>query len=620
MSAYTAYTTEWKLEQVVPYLLKYYFGNHPTTNTELSQAFWTLMGKDLRIGERTLWNQVPYQIHLLKESRIVEEVLVKKEPIVSVYACILSPKGEEQIQAFVSKYSKTVIDAEIATYLKPHLPPTKTTAAAHISHNETEELSSLSLQQLLDNIDRKLTASPPQKILVAPKQQAGHHRNVTNEQENPCSPNVGVSDISPARLSAEQQLRKLFGIDAFYDEQWETIENILAGKRVLLIQKTGFGKSLCYQYPATQLSGVTIVFSPLIALMRDQVGYLKSIGIAAECLHSEQEQEVNAAILEQARRGQIKLLYIAPERQENPEWLDAAKRMPISMVVIDEAHCISVWGHDFRPAYRRIVKLVTILPQHFPVLAATATATETVAQDVARQIGGNVTVIRGNLLRPNFRLQVVHVHDEDAKMVWLAQFLQQQKGTGLVYTGTRVNTDLYASWLRFAGVDAINYNAGLDGEARQEIEQGLIGNRWKCIVATNALGMGIDKPDIRFLVHTQIPQSPIHYYQEIGRGGRDGKPTDIALLYDPKDRDLPEHFIRNSRPSLDKYRRVMEALKQEPLKETDLLRRTNLTQTQVRVIRTDLMDQGIIRQVMYGRTKVYEYQFGAPALNPAAHR
>lgn len=417
------------------------------------------------------------------------------------------------------------------------------------------------------------------------------------------------------RTQAEQKLKQIFKLDHFYDDQWATIERIFKGERILLIEKTGFGKSLCYQFPATQFSGLTIIFSPLIALMRDQVKYLQGIGIAAGCVNSEQEPEENTRLLVQAQQGKIKILYIAPERQENLEWLEAVRAMNLSMVVIDEAHCISVWGHDFRPAFRRIINLVKLLPAKFPVLATTATATPRVAQDVKIQMGENVHLIRGNLLRANFSLRVVRIRSEETKMAWLGEYLQQVEGNGLIYTGTRVNTDLFSAWLNFVGFDAANYNAGFDAESRKEIENGLLANRWKCIVSTNALGMGIDKPDIRFIVHTQLVQSPIHYYQEIGRAGRDGKPTEITLLYNPADVDLPLYFIKNSKPSLDKYFRVIDALKQEPLGEHDLMRRTNLTQTQVRVIRADLIDQGIIKEVMYGRSKKYEYYFGAPELD-----
>lgn len=419
------------------------------------------------------------------------------------------------------------------------------------------------------------------------------------------------------RNEAEVKLKQKFKINKFYDDQWESIKRILNGERILLIEKTGFGKSLCYQFPATQFPGLTIIFSPLIALMRDQVKYLKSIGISAECINSEQEPEVNTDFLNKAKNGQIKILYIAPERQENREWLDAVRNMEISMIVVDEAHCISVWGHDFRPAFRRIVNLVNLLPQNFPVLSTTATATQRVARDIQNQIGNDVSLIRGNLLRENFQLDVVKVESEESKMAWLAEFLQGQDGNGLIYTGTRVNTDLFSAWLQFNEISAANYNAGLDPDSRKEIENGLIANKWKCIVSTNALGMGIDKPDIRFIVHTQMPQSPIHYYQEIGRAGRDGLPTKIVLLYNPEDRELPEHFIKNSRPSVKKYQKVIDALKVEPLGEWNLMRKTNLKQTQVRVIKADLIDQGIIKEVMYVRSKKYEYQFGASDLDTA---
>lgn len=291
--------------------------------------------------------------------------------------------------------------------------------------------------------------------------------------------------------------------------------------------------------------------------------------------------------------------------------------MKLAMVVIDEAHCISVWGHDFRPAFQRIINLVNLLPEYFPVLATTATATERVAADISRQMGNNVTLIRGNLLRSNFALHVVPVNNEEEKMVWLVNFLHKTAGNGLIYTGTRVATEIYSAWLQYNGIQAINYNAGLEAESRKEIETGLYANQWKCVVSTNALGMGIDKPDIRFIVHTQIPQSPIHYYQETGRAGRDGKPAQLFLLYNPADQELPLHFIKISRPTIKKYQAVINALKEEPLGEWDMMRRTNLTQTQVRVIRADLIDQGIIKEVVYEKSKKYEYQFNAPQLDTA---
>lgn len=428
------------------------------------------------------------------------------------------------------------------------------------------------------------------------------------------------------REDAEIKLKRVFGLDHFYDEQWEAIRRILDGERILMIQRTGFGKSLCYQFPATQFSGVTVIFSPLIALMRDQVKALNNKGISARYINSEQSPEENSSTIQDALDGKVKILYIAPERQENMEWIEATRKMNLSMVVIDEAHTISVWGHDFRPAFRRIINLVKLLPQSLPVLATTATATRRVQQDIEQQIGGKLTTIRGLLVRDNFRLYVIKVHSEDEKLVWLAQNLNRIEGTGLIYTGTRVDTEVYAKWLAANGINAINYNAGHDADTRKDIENGLMQNRYKCVVSTNALGMGIDKPDIRFIIHTQIPASPIHYYQEIGRAGRDGKPTTIILFYNEskdengiaEDYKLPKAFIDGARPSKEKYLKAIEALKQEPLGERGLMKATNLKQTQIRVIKADLIDQRIVREVVNGRNKILEYQFGAKELDTKA--
>ncbi len=420
------------------------------------------------------------------------------------------------------------------------------------------------------------------------------------------------------------ELKRIFGIDHFYDEQWQAVGKILKYERILMIERTGFGKSLCYQFPATQFSGVTVIFSPLIALMRDQVRFLKSKGISATYINSEQSPEDNTKAIDDALNGKIKILYIAPERQENQEWIEATRKMNLSMVVIDEAHTISTWGHDFRPAFRRIINLVRLLPESLPVLAVTATATHRVQEDIEKQIGGKLTTIRGSLLRPNFNLYVIHVKSEDEKMIWLAANINRLEGTGLIYTGTRLDTEQYAKWLRYVGINSTDYNAGFDADTRKEIETGLINNRWKCIVSTNALGMGIDKPDIRFIIHTQIPASPIHYYQEIGRAGRDGKPTQIILFYNdsiapntnlPADYMLPLSFIEGARPTTEKYKKVIQLLQEEPLGERDIAKGSNLKANQVRTIKADLIEQGIVKEVLYGKSKKYEYQYGAPALD-----
>ena len=420
------------------------------------------------------------------------------------------------------------------------------------------------------------------------------------------------------RQEAETILKRTFNIDRFYDKQWESVEKILKGERVLLIEKTGFGKSLCFQFPAILFEGTTVIFSPLIALMRDQVKNLNNLGITAKCINSEQAREENSQIISEAKEGKLKILYIAPERQENSEWIEATRQMDLSMVVVDEAHCISIWGHDFRPSFRRILNLVNLLPKGMPVLATTATATKKVEADIAQQMGGNLTIIRGKLMRENFRLFVIKVNSKDEKLVWLGQNLSKLPGSGILYTGTRVDTEIYSKWFEYLKITSIGYNAGLDPDSRIAIENGLMNNQWKCVISTNALGMGIDKPDIRFIIHTQIPQSPVHYYQEIGRAGRDGKPAYIILFYNPMDRDLPEAFIEGGRPAIPKYESVIEAVKSELLGERDLMRRTNLKQTQIRVIKADLVEQKIIREVTIDRSKKFEYIPGAPKLNTKA--
>ncbi|MDR2407390.1 MAG: RecQ family ATP-dependent DNA helicase [Bacteroidales bacterium] len=420
------------------------------------------------------------------------------------------------------------------------------------------------------------------------------------------------------RQEAEQILQRTFKLPKFYDEQWLTIEKILKGEKVLLIEKTGFGKSLCFQFPASVFKGTTVIFSPLIALMRDQVKKLTALGIVAKFINSEQTPEENSQIINEAKQGKIKILYIAPERQENSEWIEATQQMNLSMVVVDEAHCISVWGHDFRPAFKRIIKLVKLLPKGFPVLATTATATTKVEQDIAQQIGNEITTIRGNLMRDNFRLFVIKVSSEDEKLIWLGKNLNNIPGSGILYTGTRVDTEIYSKWFEHLNISSTAYNAGLDADSRIAIENGLMNNQWKCIISTNALGMGIDKPDIRFIIHTQIPQSPIHYYQEIGRAGRDGKPSYIILFYNPEDKKLPEAFIEGGRPSIEKYKRVINAVKVELLGEKELMKRTNLKKTQIKVIKADLIEQGIIREVMIGKSKKYEFIPNSQPLNTKA--
>lgn len=411
-------------------------------------------------------------------------------------------------------------------------------------------------------------------------------------------------------------MRRLFGFSRFHDLQWKVIDYLMSGRRVLFIEKTGFGKSLCFQYPATQLNGVTIVFSPLIALMRDQVRSMEQKGIRAAAINSNQEMGVNMEVIGRAQTNQLDLLYIAPERMENAAWISAAREMKIAMIVIDEAHCISMWGQSFRPNYRRIVNLVRLLPRNFPVLAITATATPRVQEDIIGQVGADLIPVRGRLLRPNIRLFVVKVTTEDEKYVWLAHYLPKLKKTGIVYTGTQTNADIYSNWLQFLGFKSAGYSGRLDAETRKRVEDEFIRNKYDSVVSTNALGMGIDKPDIRFIIHTQIPQSPIHYYQEIGRAGRDGMESFAILLYNPgEDLELPQSFIDASKPSGENYHKVIAVTKKSLLGRNEIIKATNLKQTQVIVILADLVDQGILNEQIVGKSKKYFYNPDAPGLD-----
>jgi ATP-dependent DNA helicase RecQ len=419
------------------------------------------------------------------------------------------------------------------------------------------------------------------------------------------------------RDEAEIKLKNWFGHSKFYDEQWRGIERLLQGERVLMIERTGFGKSLVFQFTARVLSGTTIVFSPLIALMRDQVNSLSKVGVSAAYINSSLSPEEKEEILRKARDGDYKLLYIAPERQEDKEWLSTLETLKISMVVVDEAHCISAWGHDFRPAYRKIVEVVRKLQIDFPVLACTATATKRVQKDIIEQLDNSkLTIIRGSLARPNLQLKVIIAQSIEAKLCHIEGLVKSLSGSGIIYCGTRRDTELFTGWLKYNGVEAIFYNSGLDSETRKEIEEGLMSNRYKVVVSTNALGMGLDKSDVRFVIHTQVPQSPLHYYQEIGRAGRDDDPSKILMYYNPtKDDELPLSFINSGKPKHDEYILVLTAIKKETLRLHALVRAVNMKLNKVKIILADLIEQKIVIKNISSSSPYYEYDFNAPEFN-----
>ena len=325
-------------------------------------------------------------------------------------------------------------------------------------------------------------------------------------------------------------LKQYFGHDAFRPGQEALVDGILSGRDALGIMPTGGGKSLCYQVPALLLPGVTLVISPLISLMKDQVASLEAAGISAGFLNSSQTLEESRQVWGRVRRGECRLLYIAPERLENQRFLELAAALEIPLVAVDEAHCISQWGQDFRPSYLKIAAFVSALPRR-PVLAAfTATATAQVQEDVVRQLDLRtpVRVVTG-FDRPNLFFDVRRPRK---KLPELLALLEERRGrSGIVYCATRSNVEKVWAELESRGFSAARYHAGLDEEERRISQEDFQYDRRQIMVATNAFGMGIDKSNVSFVLHYNMPKNLESYYQEAGRGGRDGEAADCILLY-----------------------------------------------------------------------------------------
>ena len=371
-----------------------------------------------------------------------------------------------------------------------------------------------------------------------------------------------------------------FGHDSLRAGQADVIADIFAGKPVIAVMPTGAGKSLCYQLPAIVLGergGVTLVVSPLIALMKDQVDALRARGIPAVALTSAAGAEEQRDIIDGIRAGIFTLVYVAPERFRSARFVEALNAIAsnIALIAIDEAHCISEWGHDFRPDYRRLGQVVAALKP--PRLAAfTATATPEVRQDIAVQLGMRDARlhVRG-FDRPNLYYGVVKVGGANDKTDRLIELVRTREGgVALVYAATRKNAEAYSQALRQAGMRSRVYHAGLEDEVREKAQDVFMAGQLDVIVATNAFGMGVDKSDIRLVVHADIPRSPEAYYQEAGRGGRDGKPTRCTLLFNHGDIRLQEFLIDSSFPSPEMLRALWKLLKDEPslgkLAEDDL--------------------------------------------------
>jgi len=368
----------------------------------------------------------------------------------------------------------------------------------------------------------------------------------------------------------------------FRPGQWVAIEKLaMKRQRVLVVERTGWGKSIVY-FLATKLlreqqAGFTLLISPLLALMRNQIQMAQRIGICAETINSsnrDEWQRVEASL----RANECDLLLISPERLNNPRFREFLGKLAgrVGLFVVDEVHCISDWGHDFRPDYQRIVRILHNLPKGVPVLGTTATANDRVVADVVAQIGSDLEVQRGPLVRPSLRLQNIHLADQSERLAWMAQNLGRMPGTGIIYCLTIADTERVANWLKAQGMQVEAYHSG--SSDREELEQLLLDNEIKALVATVALGMGFDKPDLGFVVHFQRPGSVVAYYQQVGRAGR---ALDVAygiLMSGREDDEIQDYFIRSAFPPVRIMQEILEALERsEGLTRSEILSLVNVS-------------------------------------------
>ncbi|MET0447981.1 MAG: RecQ family ATP-dependent DNA helicase, partial [Aeromicrobium sp.] len=371
-------------------------------------------------------------------------------------------------------------------------------------------------------------------------------------------------------------LRRLTGRDdaVFHDGQLEAIEALVDGhRRALVVQRTGWGKSAVYFISTLLLrqrgAGPTLLVSPLLALMRDQVAAAARAGVRAVAINSANPHEWEETRAKLAA-DEVDILLVSPERLNNPRFRD--EQMPalverMGMLVVDEAHCISDWGHDFRPDYRRLAELIAKLPDDLPVLATTATANARVVTDVAEQLGsaGEVLTIRGSLARTSLRLGVLELPGARDRLGWLLSHLAELPGSGIIYALTVSAAEDTARLLREGGHAVRAYTGRTDPEEREQLEQQLKDNQLKALVATSALGMGFDKPDLGFVIHLGAPSSPVAYYQQVGRAGRATANADVLLLPGREDRDIWTYFATSSMPSEERAAAVIDALGTETL-------------------------------------------------------
>ncbi|WP_030920220.1 RecQ family ATP-dependent DNA helicase [Streptosporangium amethystogenes] len=411
------------------------------------------------------------------------------------------------------------------------------------------------------------------------------------------------------REEAEGRLRALAGEHArLREDQWSAIRALVMDRRrVLVVQRTGWGKSAVY-FIATALlrelgEGPTVIVSPLLALMRNQIAAAERAGINAVTINSANPEEWEQ-IYNQVAEGEVDVLLVSPERLNNPDFRDHV--LPelaesAGLIVVDEAHCISDWGHDFRPDYRRLRTLFGELTEGVPILATTATANARVTRDVAEQMGEETLVLRGALERDSLHLEVVRLRGAEQRLAWLASTLHELPGSGIVYTLTVAAAQEIAAYLREQGHEVVAYSGQTEQSERLAAEQALLDNKIKALVATSALGMGYDKPDLGFVIHVGAPQSPVAYYQQVGRAGRGVERAEVILLPGAEDRDIWAYFASLAFPPEPVVRAVLAALEESGVMSTAALEnRVDLSRSRLETMLKVLDVDGAVRRVKGG--------------------